>query len=155
LIYSWERERVFWTCLVETSVVDAHPKLPDRLGEDNRVGQPSGVVDLPDEASVKQLFNLFSDKVLPLYGLLSRLLLDRSGVKVDLQIVFNHIPGDPRHLRRLLGKHVYIILEEGDEHVFLFTVQIPHNAGGLGSIHLDLNGVHGDILFVRGLHTWC
>jgi hypothetical protein len=75
---------VFWTCLVETSIVDAHPKLPTCLGDDNRVGQPPWVVDLPDEASVKQLFNLFSDKVLSLYGLLSGLLLNRSGIGVDL-----------------------------------------------------------------------
>jgi hypothetical protein len=113
------------------------------------------VVDLPDEASVKQLFNLFSDKVLLLYGLLSGLLLDRSGIGVDLQMVLNHQPGDPRHLRWLPGKHVYIGPEEGDECEFLFAVQIPRYAGGLGSIRPDLNGLHEDVLFARGLHTGC
>jgi hypothetical protein len=98
LIYSWERERVFWTCLVQTDVVDVHPKLPTYLTNGNRVGQPPRVVDLPDEANVKQLFNLFSDKVLPLYRLLPRLLLDRSDIGVDLQMVLNHLPRDPRHL---------------------------------------------------------
>jgi hypothetical protein len=29
---------VFGACLVETSVVDAYPKLPIGLGDDNRVG---------------------------------------------------------------------------------------------------------------------
>jgi hypothetical protein len=53
LIYSWKRERIFGTCLVETSVVDANPKLPTSLGDDNRVGQPLQVVDLPDKADVK------------------------------------------------------------------------------------------------------
>jgi hypothetical protein len=91
------RERVFWACLVETSVIAAHLKLPTCLGDDNRVGHPLWVVDLPDEASVKQFFNLFSDKVLPLYGLLLRLLFDRSGIGVDLQMMLNHLPGDPRH----------------------------------------------------------
>jgi hypothetical protein len=67
---------VFWTCLVETSVVDAHPKLPACRGDDNRVCQTPQVVNLPNEVSVKQLFNLFSDKVLPLYGLLLGLLLN-------------------------------------------------------------------------------
>jgi hypothetical protein len=93
-------------------------------------------VDLQDEASIKQLFNLFLDKVLSLYRLLPGLLLDRSGVEVDLQIVLNHLPGDPRHLRRLLGKHIYIGLEEGDEREFLFAIQIRRYAGGLGSIPL-------------------
>jgi hypothetical protein len=64
LIYLWERERVFRTCLIETSVVDAPPKLPTCLGDDNRVGQPTWVVDLPDEASIKQLLNLLSGKIL-------------------------------------------------------------------------------------------
>jgi hypothetical protein len=98
LIYSWESERVFWTCLIQTSVVDAHPKLPACLGDDNRVGQPPWVVDIPDEAIIKQLLNLFSDKFLVLYGLLPRLLLDRSSVRVDLQMVLDHLPRDPKHL---------------------------------------------------------
>jgi hypothetical protein len=49
----WKRKRIFGTCLVETSVVDAHPKLPTGFGDDNRVGQPPWVVDLPDEAGIE------------------------------------------------------------------------------------------------------
>jgi hypothetical protein len=89
---------VFWTCLIGTSVVDAHPKLPACLGDDNRVGQLPWVLDLLDEASVKQLLNLLSDKILPLNGLLPGLLLDRPSIRVDLQMVLNHLPGDPKHL---------------------------------------------------------
>jgi hypothetical protein len=91
LIYSGKRKRIFVTCLVETSVVDAHPKLSAGLGDNNRVGQP-------DEAGVEQLLDLFTDEVLPLNGLFSGLLLDRSGVRVDLQMVLNHLHGDPGHL---------------------------------------------------------
>jgi hypothetical protein len=88
---------VFGTCFVETSVVDAHPKLLVGLGGDNRVGQPPGMVDLSYEAGVKQLLNFFTDEVLPLHRLLPRLLLDRSSVGVDLQMVLNHLPRDPGH----------------------------------------------------------
>jgi hypothetical protein len=98
LIYSWKRERVFWTCLIETRVVDAHPKLLASLGDNNRIGQPLWVMDLLDEASIKQLLNLLSDKILSLYRLLPGLLLDRSSVRVVLQMVLNHLPRDPRHL---------------------------------------------------------
>jgi hypothetical protein len=90
-----------------------------------------------------------------LYELLTWLLLDRSDVAVDLQMVLNHLPSNHRHLRWLPGKHVYIGLEEGDEREFLFVVQIPRYASDLGSIRPDLNGLHGDILFDRGLHTGC
>jgi hypothetical protein len=53
LIYSWKRESIFGACLVETSVVDAYPKLPIGLGDDNMVGQPPWVVDLPYEANIE------------------------------------------------------------------------------------------------------
>jgi hypothetical protein len=61
LVYLWQRKRVFGTCLVGTGVVDAHLKLLAGLGDDNRVGQPLWVVDLPDKASIEQLFDLFTD----------------------------------------------------------------------------------------------
>jgi hypothetical protein len=68
------------------------------LGDDNRVGQPPKVVDLPYEASVEQLLEFFTDEVLSFNGLLLGLLLHRPGVGVDLQMVLNHLPRDPRHL---------------------------------------------------------
>jgi hypothetical protein len=72
----WEKKRVFWTCFIETSVVDAHPKLLASLGDDNRVGQPPWVMDLPDKTSIEQLLDLFTDEVLPMNGLLPGFLLD-------------------------------------------------------------------------------
>jgi hypothetical protein len=81
-------------------------------------------MDLPYEAGVEQLFDLFTDEVLPLNRLLSGPRLERSGVGVDLQMLLNHLPRDPRHLRWLPGKHIDIIPEEGDEREFLFAIQI-------------------------------
>jgi hypothetical protein len=69
--------------------------------------------------------------------------------------VLNHLPRDPEHLWRLLGKHVNIILEEGDKRESLFITQVPRNAGSLGHIHANLDDLHGDILVVRGLHVGC
>jgi hypothetical protein len=113
------------------------------------------VVDLSDEASIKQLLNLLSDKILPLYGLLIEVLLDRPSIRVDPQMVLNHLPRDLKHLQWLPGKHVHISPEEDDECEFLFAVQIPHDVGSLCSIHPDLNSLHGDVLFARGLHAGC
>jgi hypothetical protein len=90
-----------------------------------------------------------------LNGLLSGPLLDWSGVRVDLQMVPNHLPRDPRHLRLLLGKHIDISLEEGDERKFLFTVQITRDTGSLTSFGSDLDGLYGDILCGGGLHVGC
>jgi hypothetical protein len=52
LIYSRKWIRVLGTSLVKADVVDAHPKLPIRLGDDDWVGQPYRVVNLFDEAGV-------------------------------------------------------------------------------------------------------
>jgi hypothetical protein len=109
-------------------------------------------VDLPYEAGAEQLFNPFTDEVLPLNGLLSGPLLDQSGVGVDLQMVLNHLPRDPRHLRWLPGKHIDISLEEGDEREFLFAVQITRDTGSLSGRGPELDGLHGDVF---GLHVGC
>jgi hypothetical protein len=94
----WKRERISRACLVETGAVDAHPKFPVGLGDDNKVGQPPWVVDIPYEASVEQLLEFFTDEVLPLNGLLLGFLLHRPSVGVDLHMVLNHLPWDPGHL---------------------------------------------------------
>jgi hypothetical protein len=94
----WKIERIFGACLVETSIVDAHLKFPTGLEDDNKVGQPPLVVDLPYEASVEQLLDLFMDELLSLNGLLLGLLLHRPGIGVDLHMVLNHLPMDPGHL---------------------------------------------------------
>jgi hypothetical protein len=52
LIYSRKWIGVFWTCLIEIGVVDAHPKLPVSLWDYDWIGQPYWVVDLFDEASL-------------------------------------------------------------------------------------------------------
>jgi hypothetical protein len=60
--------------------------------------EPHYVVDLHNKASVQQLSNLFTEEVLSLDRLLLRLLTHRLGVRVDLQMVLDHLLGDPRHL---------------------------------------------------------
>jgi hypothetical protein len=55
-------------------------------------------MNLFDEDGVKQLSYLLANEVMPLNGLSPRLLTHRLGVGVDLQMVLNHLPGDPKHL---------------------------------------------------------
>jgi hypothetical protein len=52
LIYPWKWIRVLGTSLIKAGVVDAHPKLPIRLGDDDWVGQSHWVMNLFDEAGV-------------------------------------------------------------------------------------------------------
>jgi hypothetical protein len=82
LIHAWERKGVLGAWLIETSVLDAHVKLPAINGDNDRVGQPPWVVDLPDEIGVVQLLDFFTNEVLSLNRLLSGLLLHRPGIGV-------------------------------------------------------------------------
>jgi hypothetical protein len=66
--------RVLGTSLIQAGVVNAHPKLPVCLWNDDWVGQPHWVMNLLDEAGVKQLPDLLANEVLPLNGLSARLL---------------------------------------------------------------------------------
>jgi hypothetical protein len=113
------------------------------------------VVDHPYEASIKQLLDFFMDEVLSLNGLLLGPLLYWSDARVNLQIVLNHFPRDPRHLRRLPGKHDDISVEEGDESKFLFAVQTTRDTGSLSSLSPNLDGLYGDIFIARALHAGC
>jgi hypothetical protein len=79
-------------------------------------------MNLFDETGVQHLPDLLSDEVLPLNGLSPRLLTHQFGVRVDLQMVLDHLPGDPRHLRWLPCEHIGICLEEGVEREFLFLL---------------------------------
>jgi hypothetical protein len=56
-------------------------------------------MNLFDEAGVQQLPDFLTDEVLPLNGLFPRLLTHQFGIRVDLQMVLDHLPRDPRHLR--------------------------------------------------------
>jgi hypothetical protein len=83
-----------------------------------------------------------------------RLLAYWPGVGVNLQAVLDHLPGDPRHLRRLPCEHVSICLEESDEREFLFLVQITRNASDLGGVCSKPDGFDGDVIRSGRLYLW-
>jgi hypothetical protein len=94
------------------------------------------------------------DEVLLLNGLSPRLLTHLFSIRVDLQMVLNHLPRDSRHLRRFPSENVDICPEEGDEREFLFLPQIARDAGGLGRIRADLDSLDGTAVCSRRLHLW-
>jgi hypothetical protein len=109
-------------------------------------------MDLFDEASVQQLQDLLTDEILLLNGLSLRFLTHRFGVTVDLQMVLDQLPGDPKHLRQFPCEYVGIFLEEGDERDFLFLLQITRDASGLAGIPAELDGLDRDAVCSRWLH---
>jgi hypothetical protein len=67
-------------------------------------------------------------------------------------MVLDHLPGEPRHLRRFPCEYVGICLEEGDEREFLFLLQITRDASGLGGIRAEPDDLDGDAVCPRWLH---
>jgi hypothetical protein len=67
-------------------------------------------------------------------------------------MVLDHLPGDPRHLRRLPCEHVDFCLEEGDEREFLFFTQISRYVGSLGGIRGKPDGFNGDAVYLGWLY---
>ena len=96
--------------------------------------------DLSDKSGNKELADLFPDELLTLGCLPPDLLLHWACVQEHNQVVLNHLPRDPGHVRRLPCKHVGVSPAEGDERAFLFATQVTANSDDLGGVfaHYDL-----------------
>src|SRR5512144_2628018 len=132
LIYARQGVRVLKTCLVKVGVVDAHPKLAVRLGDDDRVRQPLRMDDLSDESGLQKSRHLLADEGLTFRGLPPYFLPDRPCARPHGETVLNHLPGDPGHIRRSPCEDVSVCPQEGDERVFLFAIQKTTDSCGLG-----------------------
>jgi hypothetical protein len=54
---------------------------------------------------------------------MKQLLSNRPCLRVDLQFVLGQFSRDSRHICRLPCEYVSVILQESDEHAFLFVVK--------------------------------
>ena len=57
---------VLWTCLVESSIVDAHSPLNGLHSNKDGIGEPVGVENLLNESSRQELGDLFTNGPAPL-----------------------------------------------------------------------------------------
>ena len=64
LIYPWQRETVFWACIIEVGVIDAHPPFAFLFGYHFYICQPIRVLHFPDESGFQQLVNLIPENLL-------------------------------------------------------------------------------------------
>ena len=64
LIYLWQRETVFWACIIEVGVNDAHPPFAFLFGYHHYICQSVWVLHLSDESGFQQLVNLIPDNLL-------------------------------------------------------------------------------------------
>ena len=66
LVYLWQRETVFWACIIEVGVIDAHLSFAFLFGHHHYICQPVRVIHLYDESGFQQLVNLIPDNLLPI-----------------------------------------------------------------------------------------
>ena len=76
-----------------------------------------------DQTSCLKLLYLFGNKLMPLQGLLSNLLLDESAMWADIKVGREYLPGNTWDIRWLPGKHIDIRPQEGNERAFLFAIE--------------------------------
>src|SRR3990170_2933342 len=99
-----------------------------------------------DQTSCLKLLNLFGNELLPLQGLLSNLLLNRSGMWAGNKVVLDYLLGNTGDIRWLPGKHIDIHPQEGNKRAFLFVIK-----GGIDSEGtINANQPCRDLL-----HKWC
>ena len=51
---------ILCTCLVESSIIDAHSPLPRLFSDEDGISEPVGVENLPDESGCQELGDLFA-----------------------------------------------------------------------------------------------
>src|SRR5215216_1373583 len=81
------REMSLLADLFEIYEIYAKLPLPISLPDYHWIFQPCGMQHSSNQTSCLKFLDLFRDELLPLYGLLSYLLLDRSGVWADSKVV--------------------------------------------------------------------
>ena len=106
LIDPWQRERVFWACTIQICEINAHPFLAIGFWTTYRIRRPSGVHDPANHPRCLQLQDLLLDEVLTFLRLAASLLLDGVRTGTYRQMVLDHLPWNPRKLRRFPREHV-------------------------------------------------
>src|SRR5436190_2111644 len=103
------------------------------------IGQPVGVVNLPDEVCGRELHELVSDGLFSVLRESTETLLDRLCSLFNVQAMLNHLTWNPRHVRRFPSEDVLVCLEEGDGALsYLSSRPIPIRAILVGSNGLSM-----------------
>src|SRR5438132_1952960 len=92
------------------------------------------MTNLADEVGLEELVDFKPDDILALQRLSAHLLPDGPRIRRYGQVVLDHLPWDPGHVRWLPCKHISVCPEEGDEHEFLFGVKQPAHLHSLGKV---------------------
>ena len=65
MVYPWQRETIFWACIVEVGVIDAHPSFAFLFRDHYHICQPVWIFHLSNESGFQQFVNLIPDNLLP------------------------------------------------------------------------------------------
>ena len=93
--------------------------LPIFLGNGDNIGYPIGVLLLPDEARVYELFDFWLDSFHSFWTEPSLLLFDWFRVWINVEAMHSHSRIKPRHVLVIPSENIYILSHERYQ-IFLF-----------------------------------
>ncbi|KAL6342419.1 hypothetical protein AAG906_009092 [Vitis piasezkii] len=99
LIYPWQRKTVFWACIIEVGVIDAHSPFAFLFGYHHYICQPVWILYFSDESGLQQLVNLIQDNLLPIRVKTSNILSDGSCCWQDVKLMGDDGRMNSHHIR--------------------------------------------------------
>lgn len=156
MVYSREFESILRIVFLEISIVDAHASvyfIPFQYK--NRVYKPSRMQNFSNESCNYQLSQFCSDCLPLIKGESMQLLPNQFHLRIDLQLVLDHLPGNPKHVCRLPCKHVPVILQEPNECAFLFRSEARGDGRCLMCVREAKVGLLGHFCWMNGQCWGC
>ena len=117
-VYPRQRETVLWACFVDVSEVDTDSSLTIFFFDEYDVGQPLGILYLPDRSCLEEFADLHIDGFLSFWREAPLLLLDRFKGWADIQPVSYYCRVNSSHVRLLPCEDVSILSQKLGEEAF-------------------------------------
>ena len=115
---------IFWTNFVDMPKINTSPPRLVLLRNHDRVSQPLGMEDFPDESGCKQSGHFLSDSFSFFRRKSSQGFLNRSCSRIYIQFVLSQLSWNSWHVRGLPCEDIPILTEKVDELEFLFGIHI-------------------------------
>ena len=143
LVYPWQRETVFWACIIEGGVIDTHPPFAFLFGYHHYICQPVRILHFSNESGFQQFVNLFPDNLLPVWVETFDLLSDGSYCWQDVKPMRDDRGVNSLHIRMRPCKNVMALSEGVLDVLGLFWRQKGTDIRKVSSFFRNLDRLQG------------
>ena len=113
-----QREIVLWACFVDVSEVDTESPLAVCFFDKYNVGQPLGILHLPDRSCLEEFVDLLVDGFLSFWREAPPLLFDWLEGWADVQPMSDYCRVNFSHVRLLPCEDVFVLSQKMGEEAF-------------------------------------